>query len=234
MQLRSLTPKTRIQFSSHTFFKFLFPKKFWRRPGTPGTSNSLARLLQESTSNYGRGQSRTVPAQKWTCPPSIPLVISPQYTVTERSLKNESDVRNKMCKVVPGPMQVIVWGKWNFSWRSEKSWASECMIIIIKHEPYWTSTYNFFKNRGEQIESRGLCLSRSWHKITLVLTAPGAFWIVFPGFQPSYPRYDEPSSLLRQSGCVDICSKRFNLFCTFRRHVTLHLQHGSWLRGVQS
>ena len=88
--------------------------------------------------------------------------------------------------------------------------------------------------RGGQIESRGLCLSRSWHKITLVLTAPGAFWIVFPGFQPSYPRYDEPSSLLRQSGCVDICSKQFGMFCTFRRHVTLHLQHGSWLRGVQS
>ena len=106
--------------------------------------------------------------------------------------------------------------------------------LSLNMKPYWTSTYNFFKNRGEQIESRGLCLSRSWHKITLVLTAPGAIWIVFPGFQPSYPRYDEPSSLLRQSGCVDICSKRFGLFCTFRRHVTLHLQHGSWLRGVQS
>ena len=117
-------------------------------------------------------------------------------------------------------------------WGSQSE--NECMIIIIKHEPYWTSTYNFFKNRGEQIESRGLCLSRSWHKITLVLTAPGAIWIVFPGFQPSYPRYDEPSSLLRQSGCVDICSKQFGMFCTFRRHVTLHLQHGSWLRGVQS
>ena len=41
-------------------------------------------------------------------PSSIPLVISPQYTVTERSLKNESVVRNKMCKVVSGPMQVVV------------------------------------------------------------------------------------------------------------------------------
>ena len=41
-------------------------------------------------------------------PPSIPLVISPQYTVTERSLKNESDVRNKMCKAASGPMQVVV------------------------------------------------------------------------------------------------------------------------------
>ena len=39
------------------------------------------------------------------------------------------------------------------------------------------------------------------------LTAPGAFWIVFPGFQPSYPSYDEPCSLLRQSGWMDICSK---------------------------
>ncbi len=27
---------------------------------------------------------------------------------------------------------------------------------------------------------------------------------------------------------------KFKLFCTFRRHVTLLLQHGSWLRGVQS
>ena len=64
MQLRSLTPKTRIQFSSHTFFKFLFPKKFWRRPGTPDTDTALARLLQMSTSNIGRGQSQTVSAQK--------------------------------------------------------------------------------------------------------------------------------------------------------------------------
>jgi len=32
-------------------------------------------------------------------PPSNPLVISPHNTVTERSSKNESDVRNKMCKV---------------------------------------------------------------------------------------------------------------------------------------
>ena len=39
------------------------------------------------------------------------------------------------------------------------------------------------------------------------LTAPGAFWIVFPGFQPSYPSYDEPSRLLRQSGYMDTCSK---------------------------
>ena len=39
------------------------------------------------------------------------------------------------------------------------------------------------------------------------LTAPGAFWIVFPGFQPSYPSYDEPSRLLRQSGWMDTCSK---------------------------
>ena len=28
--------------------------------------------------------------------------------MTERSLKNESDVRNKMCKAVSGPMQVVV------------------------------------------------------------------------------------------------------------------------------
>ena len=90
------------------------------------------------------------------------------------------------------------------------------------------------KNRGGQIVSRWLCLSRSWHKITLVLTAPGAFWIVFPGFRLSYPRYDELSRLVRQSRCMDICSKRFGLCCTFRKRVTLHLQHGSWLRGVQS
>ena len=53
-------------------------------------------------------------------PPSIPLVISPHYTVTERSLKNESDVRNKMCKVVPGPMQVVVWSQVNLRKSSEK------------------------------------------------------------------------------------------------------------------
>jgi hypothetical protein len=136
MQLRSLTPKTRIQFSSHTFFKFLFPKKFWRRPGTPGTSRVLARLLRKSTSKYGRGQSRTVPAQKWTCPPSIPLVISPQYTVTERSLKNESDVRNKMCKAVPGPMQAIVWWQSNLRKSSEK--ASE----KVKRVSAWSLSLN--------------------------------------------------------------------------------------------
>ena len=120
--------------------------------------------------------------------------------------------------------------------RDDNEWDwwcdDECKWMLTWNEKW--KLEKLFKNSGEQIVSRGLCLSRSWHKITLVLTTPGAFWIVFPGFQPSYPRYDEPSSLLRQSGCVDICSKRFGVFCTFRRHVTLHLQHGSWLRGVQS
>ena len=75
------------------------------------------------------------------------------------------------------------------------------------------NVFNFLK-KGEDKSSHGLCLSdRGTTTLSTYSTWPSD---VFPGFQPTYPSYDEPSRL-RQS-MYGTCGKWFGVFCTFSRH----------------
>ena len=91
--------------------------------------------------------------------------------------------------------------KWEWSQLDQKN--EKCFHLKTRTKKMFS---NFEKKGRTNHKSRAM---PQWIVVQWplsALTAPGAFWIVFPGFQPTYPSYDEPSRLLRQSGWMDTCS----------------------------